>query len=210
MSQAAFPSRQEFGPDSDDEPQLLTRLRAQDPAAFEQLVRRHGGWMLAVARRMLGSEDDARDAVQDALISAYRALGSFQEQSRLSTWLHRIVVNAALMKLRKRDRRQERSIEELLPRFQDDGHPAEAAVEWRVSADQAVQQSDTRELVRRCIAQLPESYRTVLMLRDIEELDTRETARLLGIEENAVKVRLHRARAALRKLLDQHFRGEIN
>ncbi|MCK6486697.1 MAG: sigma-70 family RNA polymerase sigma factor [Phycisphaerae bacterium] len=210
MSQAAFSSRHEFGPDSDDEPQLLTRLRAQEPAAFEQLVRRHGGWMLAVARRMLGSEDDARDAVQDALISAYRAMSGFQEQSRLSTWLHRIVVNAALMKLRKRDRRQERSIEELLPRFLDDGHPADPAVEWPISADELAQQRDTREMVRRCIAQLPENYRTVLMLRDIEELDTRETARLLGIEENAVKVRLHRARAALRKLLDEHFRGDAN
>ncbi len=162
--------------------------------------------MLAVTRRMLSSEEDAQDAFQDACISAYRAIAKFEGQSKLSTWLHRIAVNAALMKLRSRQRRPEISIEALLPRFQDDGHQAEPAVEWRETGPQAVETDETRALVRASIERLPEIYRVVLMLRDIEGLDTAAAAAVLDIEPNAVKVRLHRARQALRTLLDGHMR----
>lgn len=187
---------------------LLARLQSGEPDAFEFMVRTYGGRMLAVARRLLGNEDDARDAVQEAMLSSFRSIGSFAGHSRLSTWLHRITVNASLMKLRGRRHSREQSIENLLPRFLDDGHQAEPAVEWRWKADELAQNRESRELVRKSIDRLPESYRTILMLRDIEELDTRETATLLGIEESAVKVRLHRARQALRTLLDGHFRSE--
>ncbi len=101
-----------IGADRSGEDGLLERLRSGDDAAFEQLVREHGGRMLAVARRFLRQEEDARDAVQDAFLSAYRALEDFEGNARLSTWLHRIVVNAALMKLRTRRRKPERSIED--------------------------------------------------------------------------------------------------
>ncbi len=191
-----------------DETALVVRLRANDGAAFEELVRCFGGRMLAVARRLLSNEDDARDAAQDAMLSAFRAINSFAGTAKLSTWLHRITVNASLMKLRSRRRQQEQPIENLLPQFQNDGHQVRPAVEWRQTSQDIAQNRELREMVRRSIDQLPDTYRTVLMLRDIEELDTRETAKLLGIEENAVKVRLHRARQALRTLLDTHFRGD--
>jgi RNA polymerase sigma-70 factor (ECF subfamily) len=126
----------------------------------------------------------------------------------LSTWLHRIVASAALMKLRSRQRRPERSIEELLPKFLADGHQADPAVEWRDSAEAAALKAEDRAFVRDCIQQLPENYRTVLVLRDIEELDTDETARALGLSVPVVKTRLHRARQALRTLLDQRFRSD--
>lgn len=187
---------------------LLAALRANDASAFEELVRRHGGRMLAAARRLLASEDDAQDVLQEAFIAAFRAIGSFEGKSQLGTWLHRIVVNAALMRLRARRRRPEQSIEALLPRFLDDGHQAEPAVEWRASAEDLLQRDEHRDLVRAAIDELPENYRTVLKLRDIEELDTQETADMLGIDANTVKVRLHRARQALRTLLDRHFRAE--
>ncbi|MBK8267684.1 MAG: sigma-70 family RNA polymerase sigma factor [Planctomycetes bacterium] len=190
-----------------DEPQLVARLQSGESDAFELMVRLYGGRMLMVARRLLFNEEDAREAVQEAMLSAFRGIGGFAGQSKLSTWLHRIAVNASLLKLRSQRRVQERPIEGLLPRFLDDGHQERPAVEWRETATDIVQSRESRELVRRRIAELPETYRTVLMLRDIEELDTRETAELLGIEENAVKVRLHRARQALRTLLDEHFRG---
>jgi len=191
-----------------DETDLLARLRAGDEAAFSDLMHAYGGRLLAVARRMLRSEEDARDAVQDAFLSAFRALESFQGDSRLSTWLHRIVVNACLMKLRTRRRKPEEPIDDLLPGFLEDGHQADPARPWRETGDELLERSQTRTLVRECIDQLPESYRTVLVLRDVEELDTEETARLLEITPSAVKTRLHRARQALRTLLDPHLRRD--
>ena len=190
-----------------DDVELVARLRAGDGAAFEELVRGHGGRMLAVARRFL-PEEDARDAVQDALLSVTRAIDKFEGGSRLSTWLHRIVVNAALMKLRTRKRRPEQSIEDLLPSFLEDGHAAEPASPWRDTGLESLERQEVRDLVRASIQQLPESYRAVLLLRDIEERDTHEAADLLDITPANVKVRLHRARQALRTLLDPHFREE--
>ncbi len=188
------------------EAELVARLRAGSDAAYEELVRAQGTRLLAVARRLLRSEEDARDAVQDAFVSAFRSIDRFEGGSRLSTWLHRIVVNAALMKLRSQQRKPQTSIEDLLPRFLEDGHFAEPPAEWQQSADQALERRETRLLVRKAIDVLPESYRTVLLLRDIEGLDTAETAEALGVTPNAVKIRLHRARQALRGQLDEHMR----
>jgi RNA polymerase sigma-70 factor (ECF subfamily) len=164
--------------------------------------------LLAVARSMLRSEEDARDAVQEAFISAFKSLGSFEGTCRISTWLHRIAVNAALMRLRSRRRRPEESIEPLLPAFLEDGHHAVHPPEWRDDALALMERREEREFVRARIEELPDGYRTVLLLRDIEELDTAETARLLGLGENVVKVRLHRARQALRSLLEPRYRRE--
>lgn len=187
--------------------QLLARLRAGDAAAYDEFVRAHSPRMLAVTRRILNSEEDAKDAVQDAFVSAFRGLASFEGGSLLSTWLHRIAVNAALMKLRTRKRKPERSIETLLPQYLEDGHHAEDFQEWNLPVDRKLMRAETRAVVRQCIGELPDNYRTVLILRDIEELDTDETAERLGMTPNAVKIRLHRARQALRTLLDPHFRS---
>ena len=192
-----------FAGDPDDA--LVASLRDGDSIAFESMVREHGGRMLATARRMMPSEDDARDVVQEALLSAFRSIRSFEGTARLSTWLHRIVVNAALMKLRSRRRRREESIDDLLPRFAEDGHFAEPVAPWEAEADVQLEQHETRAAVRRAIARLPEPYRIVLVLRDIEELDTEETAAALGLRTNAVKTRLHRARQALRTLLEREL-----
>ena len=185
---------------------LLARLRAGEDDAFEELVRHNAGRLLAVARRYLKSEEDAQDAVQETFLSAFRSIDRFEGGSRLSTWLHRIAVNAALMKLRTRRRKPEESIEDLLPRFLEDGHPVRPAIPWRPLSDEILGQKQTRALVQASIDRLPESYRHVLLLRDIEEFDTEETAQILGISANAVKTRLHRARQALRGLLNPHFR----
>jgi RNA polymerase sigma-70 factor (ECF subfamily) len=205
-----LPSKQ---PSQDiDEASLLAGLRAGDQTAYEKLVRTHSSRLLAVARRFLRSEDDAKDALQETFLSAFRALHTFEEGALLSTWLHRIAVNAALMKLRTRRRKPEDAIEDLLPTYREDGHREDGHLEnltkpWK-EPDVLLERQETRVLVRECIDRLPESYRTVLLLRDIEELDTEEAARLLGISPNAVKIRLHRARQALRTLLDPHFREE--
>ena len=190
-----------------DEVRLISRLQAGDAMAFEHMVRHYGGRMLAVARRMLGNDEDAQDVLQDSFISAFKAIGQFESQSKLSTWLHRIVANSALMKLRAKRRHPETLMDDLLPKFLADGHQAEPAVDWRLMPDDILVKAESRALIRKCIEELPEIYRTVLVLRDIEEFDTEATAQLLEITVSVVKTRLHRARLALRTLLDRHFRG---
>ncbi|RIL05211.1 MAG: RNA polymerase subunit sigma-24 [Proteobacteria bacterium] len=178
----------------DAETFLVRRLRAGDEDAYTALMRANGARMLAAARRVLHSDEDARDAVQEAWLHAFRALPRFEGHARLSTWLHRIAVNAALMKLRAQRRRPETSLDELPPR----ADACDAA-----PADEDLVLRERRALVRRAIERLAESHRSVLELRDLEELDTDETARRLGITAGAVKTRLHRARQALRAEIER-------
>jgi RNA polymerase sigma-70 factor, ECF subfamily len=188
-----------------DDRALLAGLRAGEDWAFERMVGAYGGRLLAVARRFTRNEEDAQDVLQSAYLNAFRALANFEGACQLSTWLHRIVVNTALMKLRSRRRKPEESIEALLPTFQEDGHHVERFSEWSAPADRLLERDETRATVRACIEELPDTYRTVLMLRDIEELSTQEVAEMLSVTPTAVKVRLHRARQALSTLLRRHY-----
>ncbi len=187
------------------EAELVAGLKRGDAIACEALVRTQGPPLLAAARRILRSEEDARDAVQEAFLAAFRSAGRFEGTARLSTWLHRITVNAALMKMRARRRRPEQSIEDLLPEFLEDGHHLRDPGEWSAPAEVLLERRENRDLVRASIDRLPDEYRAVLVLRDIEELDTGETAQALGMTAAAVKTRLHRARQALRGLLAERF-----
>lgn len=189
----------------DDQGELLASLRDGDQAAFAQVVRCYSGRMLAVARRLLRNEADAADALQDGFLSAFKSLPNFEGNSSLGTWLHRIVVNACLMKLRSQSRRRDCSLEDLLPRFDQTGHHVEPVCRWSGPSSEDMQRSETQSQVRACIEKLPDDYRIVLMLRDIEELDTEQTAELLQVTTGTVKTRLHRARQALCKLLEPLF-----
>jgi RNA polymerase sigma-70 factor, ECF subfamily len=189
-----------------DSATLLDHLRSGHERAYEELVRQLGGRLLATAQRYLRSESDACDAVQDAFLCAFKSIGSFNGDSQLSTWLHRIVVNSALMRLRARRRHPEMSdveIDELLPRFDTTGNWIGGS-RLSVPPDRDMEASETRAIVRQCIDLLPDNYRSVLMLRDIDELDTEEAANLLNLTPSTVKVRLHRARQALKVLLERH------
>jgi RNA polymerase sigma-70 factor, ECF subfamily len=186
------------------ETQLVDGLRAGDPASYETLLRVYGPRLLAVARRFVRNEPDAQEVLQDAFVQVFRNIAAFAGNAQLGSWLHRIVVNTALMKLRSRRRVPKVSIEDLLPTFQPDGHRiAEPA--WQASTDELLERAETRRIVRDCIDQLPDDYRTVLLLRDIEEMSTDEAASALGLTESALKTRLHRARQALRTLLERQF-----
>ena len=204
MTSAVQPVRPAMTESAEDE-RFLDRLRAGDESAYEILVRLYGGRMLAIARQFLSRSEDAQDAVQEAFLSAFRSVGGFRGGSSLSTWLHRIVVNACLMKIRGASRRPETPIEDLLPAFDETGHHAAPIEDWAVSPEKAMLSRETRERVRAAIEKLPASYRAVLVLRDIEELSTEETAEVLSLTRTAVKVRLHRARLALRGLLAPVF-----
>jgi RNA polymerase sigma-70 factor (ECF subfamily) len=183
----------------------LARLRAGDEEACDALVREYGGRMLAVARRMLRCEEDANDAVQDAFVSAFASIHRFRGGSSLYTWLHRIVVNACLMRLRSQSRRSEVSLDSLLPTFDESGAHSRPLASWGEPASQRLERREVRAAVRARIDRLPEDYRAILMLRDIEEVDTEETAQLLGLSQANVKTRLHRARQALRTLIEPIF-----
>lgn len=194
----------------EDEADLVARLKAGETRAFEHLVRREGGRMLAAARRLVRDEAAAQDCVQEAFISALRHIDSFEPRASIGAWLHRIAVNAALMRLRKQRRLAETPIDDLLPAFDADG--------WRRDDLGEVPDDDpeselvrrrTREYVRAKIDLLPDAYRTALMLRDLEGWSTREAAEALGIAEGAMKVRLHRARAALKRLIEPLWTGDI-
>jgi RNA polymerase sigma-70 factor (ECF subfamily) len=188
---------------------LLAALKRGDETAFATLVRANSGRMLAVARRILKSDEEAHDATQEAFLQAFRAIDRFQGDALLSTWLHRITVNACLMRLRHRRRHPELAIEDLLPDYDDTGHRLEEhAVEWPDDVVGRMEQAQLGKVVRDAIERLPENYRCVLVLRDIEGLSTEEAAQALGVRPEAAKMRLHRARQALRTLLEPHFAEE--
>ncbi len=192
-----------------DEKSLIAALQAGQDWAYEAMVRLYGARLLSVARRLAGNDEDARDIVQAAYLSAFRAMGGFEGNCQLSTWLHRIVVNTGLMRLRSRRRKPEASIEDLLPSFQTDGHHVEQFSDWNTPADELLERAQTRATVRAAIQSLPENYRTVLVLRDIEELSTLEVAEAMSMTQTAVKVRLHRARQALSTLLRREFAPSV-
>lgn len=176
------------------EEDLVAALKDGDDDAFAILVKAYRDRLHSVARRFFSEEEDARDAVQEAFLAAYRAIDRFEGNAKISTWLHRVVVNACLMKLRSRRRKPEQSLDA-------------AATETLVShasgsAQDELEGHEVTQYVRAAIATLPEPHRSVLRLREIEERDTRETAEALAISPAAVKTRLHRARTALRSSLE--------
>lgn len=175
----------------------------------ERLVRENIGWMLALAERMLRDRDLAEDAVQEAFVNAFRGLDHFEGRASVKTWLHRITVNASLTKLRQLKRLAEQPIDEHLPGF--DRHECRIEAPWTYLAplDEIVENDALHARLGEYIDALPDSYRIVLQLRDIEGYDTGEVAELLDISTSNVKVRLHRARAALKKLLEPVLRGEV-
>lgn len=184
---------------------LVRRACQGEAGAFESLVQPHLGMFFRVIDRILGNEAESQDALQDALLTLHRELPGFQGASRFSTWAYRICVNQALMARRKRVRRREDAIEDLMPRFQDDGHhmDKDAVLGWREEAEALVraEQAELKAKVRAGLDRLSDDQRAVFVLRDLEGWDTDEISRHLGISRELVRQRLHRARLALRALL---------
>lgn len=170
--------------------------------AFDEIVRTHGPRMLSVIKRYVVQEADAYDALQDAFIAAFRKADQFRGSSSLGTWLHTVACRAALMKLRSQKRlRDIGDIDRLLPVYESDGHRSSISNSWPTDPHDVVANRETCEIVRQSIAELPEMYRVVLMLRDIDGLSTEEAAECMGVNQGAIKTRLNRARHALRLIL---------
>jgi RNA polymerase sigma-70 factor, ECF subfamily len=187
------------------EDDLLARLRAGEPEAFEALVREEGPRMLAVAQRYLRDRHEAEDALQDAFMNVARSIGSFQGESRLSTWLHRVVANCALMRLRTQARRIPLAPAgaQAAPERPTKGPGGERP--WAHSASELVAREDLRGCVREALESLTEADRALLTLHDIQGMTLDDLASALDMGRTTVKTHLHRARHALRQVLDERL-----
>jgi RNA polymerase sigma-70 factor (ECF subfamily) len=190
----------------DADRELVASATAGDEGAFAALVRRHAGAMYRVALRMTGNPSDAEEVLQEAFAQAHRKLDSFRGEARFSTWLYSIAVRTVLMRRRaERSRPVERPLDDYLPRFDENGTYARLDLDYSTAAraDALVERRQLARAALAFVAELPELYRAAFVLRDLEELDTEETAALLGIDVATVRQRLHRARLMLRARLNE-------
>jgi RNA polymerase sigma-70 factor (ECF subfamily) len=192
------------------EEDLIAGLRRGDEKAAEILVRKNGPWMLSLARRMLKDDAMAADSVQEAFISAFANIGKFESRSTLKTWLHRIVVNKCLMLMRSQKQKAEESLDKWMPSFDSNNCRVEPPWTRLLSTDEICESRQLSAAVHTAIQGLPENFRIVLHLRDIEGFSTAEVAEILGLSETNVKVRLHRGRSALKLILEPVLRGHIS
>src|ERR1051326_7156960 len=186
-----------------DELKLVRAAKAGDIGAFEQLVHRYDRNVFRIAQHITQNREDAEDVVQDAFLKPYENLKNFQEQSKFYTWLVRIAVNEALMRLRRRRPERMVSLDEEV-KTEEDSMPREVA-DWTPNPEQQYSQAELKDILTRTIQGLPASFRTVFVLRDVEGLSTEETADALDLSIPAVKSRLLRARLQLRERLSRYF-----
>jgi RNA polymerase sigma-70 factor (ECF subfamily) len=186
-----------------EELMLVQAAKGGDVAAFEELVKRYDRNVFRIAQHITQNREDAEDVVQDAFLKAYQNLGQFQGQSKFYTWLVRIAVNEALMRLRRRRPERMVSLDEDV-KTEDDSVPREVA-DWAPNPEQLYNQSELKDILTRTIQGLPPSFRTVFVLRDVEGLSTEEAAEALDLSIPAVKSRLLRARLQLRERLSRYF-----
>jgi RNA polymerase sigma-70 factor, ECF subfamily len=183
---------------------LVEAAQKGDVGAFEQLIKRYDRNVFRIAQHITQNREDAEDVVQDAFIKAYRNLAQFQGNSKFYTWLVRIAVNEALMKLRRRKTAKTVSLDEDVE-TEEGSMPREVA-DWGPNPEQLYDQSELGQILQKTIQALPESFRTVFVLRDIEQMSTEETAEMLNLSVPAVKSRLLRARLQLRERLNRYFK----
>ncbi len=189
----------------DDEGALVAAAKSGDATAFEELVNRYERRIFRLAQNITQNREDAEDVMQDAFLKSFQHLGDFQGDSRFYTWLVRITVNEALMKLRKR-RPNQISLDEPV-QTEDDVMPREIE-DWGPTPEQRYVQTELHGILSEVIGELEPAFRIVFLLRDVEEVSTEETAQLLGLSVPAVKSRLLRARLKLRQKMNKYFRKD--
>ena len=187
-----------------DDLALVAEAKAGSYEAFEELVNRYENKIYRLGVNITGNSEDAEDVLQEAFLKAFQHLAEFREDSRFYTWLVRIAVNEALMKLRKI--RSNRTVP-LEDEIGEDGDPIPRELaDWKPNPEQIFAQEEIESILREAAQKLPASYRTVFLLRDMEELSTAEAASVLGLTEGTVKARLFRARLMLREELSKVFK----
>jgi len=195
--------------DTSFETGLVERLRAGDGSALEDLMERYASRVYRIARGITRTDGDAEEVVQDVFLTLARKIDSFEGRAALGTWIYRVATNAALLRRRGKRAQVEVSLEEHLPSFLDDGHRegdrSYLLADWSLTPEAELLAGEARAVLSRAIDELPDAYRAVLVLRDVEELSNEEAARILGESVASVKSRLHRARMALREQLTRHL-----
>ena len=192
-----------------DDVQLVARLKKRDRSALEELVQVHGAKMYGVALQFMRNETDAREVMQDALVSIWNKIGSFEGKSAFTSWIYRVTANAGLMALRKKKRHEnDISLDAVGSDDEDAPLPALQLSDKKPLPDKVVMTGELGDQVRAAIDQLPEPYRVAVLLRDVEELPMAEVMQETGLSEPALKSRLHRARLALREALLPYLKGQ--
>lgn len=196
------------GPRHDADEALVEALRRGEAGAAETLVETYGDRVYRLARRITGSNEDAEEAVQDALWTVTRKIQSFKGESAFGSWLYRVAANAAYMKVRsRRSRRLEMSLDDVLPALDGDGRHFEPMDDWSARVDDRALQGELRAVLEKAIAALPPDYRTALVLHDLEGLSNPDIAEALGLSLPAVKSRVHRSRLFLRQHLAAYMKA---
>jgi len=191
---------------ADSELLLINGLINGDAGSYRELVDCYWKSLNFLARRMLGNSHDAADCVQETFIQVIKNIRGFERRSSLETWLRKIVVNQSLMKLRSRTGSREDSLDEIMHQFDETGHYIQSYEGRPADLERLQESSEVREIVREKMDNLPDIYRATLILRDVEGHSTEEVARMTNTTEQNVKVRLHRARLAMRNLLEPVLR----
>jgi RNA polymerase sigma-70 factor, ECF subfamily len=194
--------------DTSEELALVLAAKEGDITAFEQLIKKYDRNVFRIAQHITQNREDAEDVVQDAFLKAYQNLKQFQGNSKFYTWLVRIAVNEALMKLRKRKTSKTVSMDEDVET--EDGSVPREVADWSPNPEQLFRQAELSDILAKTIQGLPTGFRTVFVLRDVEGLSTEETAETLGLSVPAVKSRLLRARLQLRERLNRYFKKKKN
>ena len=184
-----------------DEKELITGIRNGNETCYKNLVQKYWNELNFLANRLLGDEAIAKDCVQEAFIKAITKISSFEGRGSFRAWLHQIVVNEALIELRKKTARKEETLDQFMLDFDETGHYVESYRGHSVSLDVLQESIEVKQQLKQSIDKLPDNFRIILILRDYEGYSTREVAEKLDMTEQNVKVRLHRARLALRNLL---------
>ncbi len=184
---------------------VVARARSGDVAALEALYRAFETPVYNLARRIMGSPEDAEDVLQETLLAVYEKIHTFDERSALTTWLYRVVVNTALMRLRARARVPEEAVDPVGPHFTEEGQHAREVAEWALPPEEALLRQEALAALQQGIERLPELYRAVYVLAEIEGLPHQEIGTILDITVATAKTRLHRARLFLREALTDYF-----
>jgi RNA polymerase sigma-70 factor (ECF subfamily) len=206
------PSQPDLSSLSDEE--LVARARQKDFGAFEILLGRYEDKVFRLAFRFVRNESEAKEILQDTFLAIWRKLDTFKGDSLFSSWVYRVAANTALMRLRSQRRHPQISTEDLPAGFLDNyrpvdgdpsGHLPSPGENWAKRPDDQLQSDELRRHIQAAVDALPDLYRTVFLVRDVEGLSTEETAEVLGISVPTVKTRLHRARIALREAIAKYF-----
>ena len=186
---------------------LVAQVRQGDLAAFETLMDRYQDRVMRVIFSILKDPMDREEVIQDVFLTLFEKIDVFRGESSLSTWIHRIAVNAALMHKRRHKTRTAitLSLEEALPDFDDRGHILDTVPDWSDKADDPALKAETQAMINAAVERLDDKYRTVFLLRDVQGFSSEETAQILEMGVPAIKSRLHRARLQLRQELAAYF-----